>query len=1603
MLTLLLSCIPSNVVATEKSGATGQTASLRVETAYADIGEQVEVNVWISDNPGIAGATLSVSYHQHLTLIGAESGEVFSSLDFSGNEVTSFLNPCKFSWDSESGEAEGDGIILTLTFAVSEQAVYNSNLDIAVSYREGDVYGEEEDIALTITNGYVTVIDYKPGDLFEDRVINTKDVRLIRQLINGNCTMEVNEAAADVNADGVINTKDTRLIRRFINGYPGTVLLPSPVKCSHTMEHSPYKAPTCTEDGNISYWYCSTCKKYFNDEVGTAELTEEQLVIPAPGHTVVIDEAVPPTPTTEGLTEGSHCSVCGEVFVAQETIPPTVAVTHEIIYDVANGDPYLIKLINQGTLVNPKDVYYEEGVGLTLKNLSVPGYRFLGWYDLAENGTLIKSIPADATEDYELYAYWSKIEYTVQYKSSLFVDRAQDTYTVDTGLVLPTPKLSNYVFTGWADEEGNLYSDTMIPVGTTGHIVLEANWTSERNKTWTKSELEDPIQYVDDNTLYFVYEIGEIQNVPLYTIKDFGYIAEGGVEKSENTTFSMTISSGTAKQIAESVEKATTSSSNWTLSSGWTDSTDISQEWLEEKGYEKEEIIGYVTSEEGNWNVSTGTNGSTDTSTGTSNEKGWSNEAKITSSSSKTEENSMNAELSSSLSAEGFGVKAEISGTISTGESTSETHESGFETGGSKTGTDLSTKNTTTSTGWSNSSSYGGSKSSSEEKSNSTSVSEAVSQKYGYGKNYTSAFSSGEYQGLETSTKGAEEWSSSVTYNMETAEEVTRSWTTEKTKAGYHRWIMAGIAHVFAVVAYDMETQSYYVYTYTVMDDKTYEYEDYSYTSATYNDHENGVISFEIPHEVAELVAEQTVYTQGLKVDQTTGKITGYSGTDNCVVIPEYMNTGDGEVVKITGLAKGVFQNNTNISAVVLSDFITEIPNDCFNGCTNLEGITGGSISKIGDRAFAGTAMVDCVVRSKITHVGENAFTGVDRVYFNCANAQVLQAADDCGAEQICIDLAYLKDASEADGIDLAIPGNTRYFEINGAGKTYTDLAITSEAAKTVLIKINLFGTEKIPAKISSEELVLNQSSISASGIALVLGAEQTALYLQSTVSISSENDNAILSKSVSLYEWNDTVDGRLAVENVLLYTGSVENQNLISSGDCEKISEEAYENMLNSYTLYFDANGGICSEESRIVANSTKIGTLPIPEREHYTFMGWYLEDGTMVTEDTVFSTGMDVTVYAKWTPVPYTVSWNTGAGYTISVSRTSSPNAGAATGALNNGDAVYYGDVLNIAYSAATGYTLNSKGSTSVTVAGNVTASTIYATAYVNSYTVSWNTGTGYTIAVNRTRSPLQGASTGPLGNNAKIYYGDVLSVTYAASTGYSLSSKGATAVTVTGNVTSATIYAAAKANSYTYNIVYKSSNGTALGSSTATYNYGTTNTISPKSFPGYNTPPSQSVPWDSTAAKTITFTYEPISVPATTKAGNIYVETASKLMYDVTIEYRNRTANSVQIRVTWTATLSGSGAYNKYGQNFRASVGSVGTGNVSLSSYGTWSSASSSARSVTKSSAWITVSLGTTNATSVSMYVYYFQTNSNGTDVTSYGASSMSDTWTIPLPAY
>ena len=68
--------------------------------------------------------------------------------------------------------------------------------------------------------------------------------------------------------------------------------------------------PTCTEDGFTTH--TCACGHSYRDST-----------VPALGHQEVTDPAVAPTCTETGLTQGSHCHVCGLVLTVQEPVPAT--------------------------------------------------------------------------------------------------------------------------------------------------------------------------------------------------------------------------------------------------------------------------------------------------------------------------------------------------------------------------------------------------------------------------------------------------------------------------------------------------------------------------------------------------------------------------------------------------------------------------------------------------------------------------------------------------------------------------------------------------------------------------------------------------------------------------------------------------------------------------------------------------------------------------------------------------------------------------------------------------------------------------------------------------------------------------------------------------------------------------------------------------------------------------------------------------------------------------------------------------------------------------------------------------------------------------------
>lgn len=77
---------------------------------------------------------------------------------------------------------------------------------------------------------------------------------------------------------------------------------------------------------------------------------------------------------------------------------------------------------------------------------------------------------------------------------------------------------------------------------------------------------------------------------------------------------------------------------------------------------------------------------------------------------------------------------------------------------------------------------------------------------------------------------------------------------------------------------------------------------------------------------------------------------------------------------------------------------------------------------------------------------------------------------------------------------------------------------------------------------------------------------------------------------------------------------------------------------------------------------------------------------NGTDITVLKYSKCGTTTAVWGK----PFSLSITQGANTTVTVSRTSSPNQHASTGAITSGSKIYYGDILSITATPASGYKL-------------------------------------------------------------------------------------------------------------------------------------------------------------------------------------------------------------------------------------------------------------------------------------------------------------------------
>lgn len=86
----------------------------------------------------------------------------------------------------------------------------------------------------------------------------------------------------------------------------------------HKLTKHAANEPDCVTEGNTAYWTCGKCNKYFADAEGKTEISEKDTVIKPLGHKLTYVKKKDPTVFEDGNIDYWYCKVCGKYYTDSE-------------------------------------------------------------------------------------------------------------------------------------------------------------------------------------------------------------------------------------------------------------------------------------------------------------------------------------------------------------------------------------------------------------------------------------------------------------------------------------------------------------------------------------------------------------------------------------------------------------------------------------------------------------------------------------------------------------------------------------------------------------------------------------------------------------------------------------------------------------------------------------------------------------------------------------------------------------------------------------------------------------------------------------------------------------------------------------------------------------------------------------------------------------------------------------------------------------------------------------------------------------------------------------------------------------------------------------
>ena len=251
----------------------GQTPSKEGDAQYS-----YEFTGWspaIADGTTVSSAALySATFapvlNYYTVTLPQENGY---SINYTGNTSIPYNGDFSFTIDFDEGYYSGENFAVKVNgTAIQSDDNGVFNITDITDNKQITIEGVEYDGEAPVINGIEDGMTYCNQVSFTVADDNLDNVKINENIVT-----------PDINGVYIVNSAANAQTITVTDKAGNSISYTITVNDGHTLKKVPAKESTETAEGNIGYWYCEICGKYFKDENGQIEISKEQTVIPAKG------------------------------------------------------------------------------------------------------------------------------------------------------------------------------------------------------------------------------------------------------------------------------------------------------------------------------------------------------------------------------------------------------------------------------------------------------------------------------------------------------------------------------------------------------------------------------------------------------------------------------------------------------------------------------------------------------------------------------------------------------------------------------------------------------------------------------------------------------------------------------------------------------------------------------------------------------------------------------------------------------------------------------------------------------------------------------------------------------------------------------------------------------------------------------------------------------------------------------------------------------------------------------------------------------------------------------------------------------------------------